>query len=298
MGKKMKSKLKAVAPKAAKPSKPKVLIFGKPGVGKTWSALDFPNVYYIDTEGGADMGHYTTKLEQSGGVYLGIEQGSLDFTTVLNQVMALATEKHPYKTLVIDSITKIFNNEITKEAERLDFEGKKNEFGIDKKPAVALMKRLVSWLQRLDMNVVMIAHEKPLWFKGEQIGETFDCWDKLEYELHLALQIIKQGGSRIAKVRKSRLLGFDDASSFAWSYKDFADKYGRDIIEGEVLQLTLATISQIKELNNLLETIKLPEGQLSKWLTAANAETISDIDTEKADALIKHIRTKYINQGE
>ena len=294
----MKSKLKAVAPKAAKPSKPKILIFGKPGVGKTWSALDFPNVYYIDTEGGADMGHYTTKLEQSGGVYLGIEQGSLDFTTVLGQVMALATEKHPYKTVVIDSITKIFNNEITKEAEKLDGQGKKNEFGIDKKPAVALMKRLVSWLQRLDMNVVMIAHEKPLWFKGEQIGETFDCWDKLEYELHLALQIVKQGGSRVARVRKSRLLGFEDASTFAWSYQDFADKYGRDIIEGDVLQLTLATVSQVKELNSLLETIKLPEGQLTKWLTAYNAETVNDISTEKADALIKHIRTKYINQGE
>jgi len=294
----MKSKLKAVAPKAAKPSKPKILIFGKPGVGKTWSALDFPNVYYIDTEGGADMGHYTTKLEQSGGVYLGIEQGSLDFTTVLGQVMALATEKHPYKTVVIDSITKIFNNEITKEAEKLDGQGKKNEFGIDKKPAVALMKRLVSWLQRLDMNVVMIAHEKPLWFKGEQIGETFDCWDKLEYELHLALQIVKQGGSRVARVRKSRLLGFEDASTFAWSYQDFAERYGRDIIEGTVSQLVLATEKQVEDLRKLMDTIQLPEGQMAKWLTAANAETINDIDTEKADALIKHIRTKYINQGE
>ena len=288
------TKLKAVAPKAAKASKPKILIFGKPGVGKTWASLDFPNVYYIDSEGGADMGHYTTKLEQSGGVYLGIEQGSLDFTTVLNQVQALATEKHPYKTLVIDSITKIFNNEITKESERLDNIGKKNEFGIDKKPAVALMKRLVSWLQRLDMNVVMIAHEKALWFKGEQIGETFDCWDKLEYELHLALQIEKRGGSRVAKVRKSRLLGFEDASSFQWSYKDFAERYGKDIIEGEVSQLTLATDKQIKELKQLLEVIKLPEGQVTKWLTAANAQTIEELDTEKADTLIKHIQSKYI----
>ena len=63
------SRLKAVAPKAAEPSKPKVLIFGKPGVGKTWQALDFPSVYYIDTEGGADLAHYTDKLERSGGVY-------------------------------------------------------------------------------------------------------------------------------------------------------------------------------------------------------------------------------------
>lgn len=292
------SKLKAVQPKEAAPSKPKVLIYGKPGVGKTWASLDFPSVYYIDSEGGADMSHYTSKLEQSGGVYLGIEQGSLDFSTVLSQVQALATEKHPYKTLVIDSITKIFNNEITKEAEKLERLGKVNAFGIDKKPAVALIKRLVSWLQRLDMNVVMVAHEKALWFKGEQIGETFDAWDKLEYELHLCLQIIKNGSNRVAKVKKSRLIGFEDASTFKWSYQEFANRYGKDIIEGKVSQLILATDEQVKELNRLLDTLKLPEGQVTKWLTAGNAETVEELDTEKADKLIKHIRTKFIKGEE
>jgi len=292
------TKLKAVQPKEAAPSKPKVLIYGKPGVGKTWASLDFPSVYYIDSEGGADMSHYTTKLEQSGGVYLGIEQGSLDFSTVLSQVQALATEKHPYKTLVIDSITKIFTNEITKESERLERLGKKNEFGVDKKPAVALIKRLVSWLQRIDMNVVMIAHEKALWFKGEQIGETFDAWDKLEYELHLCLQIIKNGSSRIAKVKKSRLLGFEDASAFPWSYQEFANRYGKDIIEGNVSQLILATDEQVKELTRLLDTLKLPEGQVTKWLTAGNAQAVEELDTEKADKLINYIRTKFIKGEE
>ena len=90
------SRLKAVTPKAAEPSKPKVLIFGKPGVGKTFGALDFPSVYYIDTEGGADLAHYTDKLEKSGGMYLGPEQGNLSFETVMEQVQALATEQHHY----------------------------------------------------------------------------------------------------------------------------------------------------------------------------------------------------------
>ncbi len=35
--------LKGTDPKSAKPSKPKILIYGKPGVGKTWAALDFPS---------------------------------------------------------------------------------------------------------------------------------------------------------------------------------------------------------------------------------------------------------------
>lgn len=290
------SKLKAITPKAAEPSKPKILIFGKPGVGKTWTALDFPKVYYIDCEGGADLAHYTDKLQKSGGVYFGIDQGSLDFNTVLDQIQALATEKHEHKTVVIDSISKIFALEVAREADRL---GDKNAFGADKKPAIALMRRLLSWIQRLDMNVILIAHEKPLWgtdSKGEraEIGVTFDAWDKLEYELHLCINVINVGGKRIAKVKKTRLTGFPDASTFPWSFEEFATRYGKDVIEKNAQQLQLATPEQLSTLNSLLEIVKLPEGQIQKWLTSAGVESFEEMDAAKLQTLIDHIKDKYI----
>ncbi len=289
-----KPKLRAVAPKAAEPSKPKVLIFGKPGVGKTWFALDFPGVYYIDTEGGADLAHYTDKLEKAGGVYLGPTQGSLDFGVVLEQVHALATERHEFRTLVIDSITKLFTLEITREGERL---GDKNAFGADKKPAVAYMRRLVSWLVRLDMNVILIAHEKPLWgidAKGEraEIGVTFDCWDKLEYELHLALNVQKRGASRIARVTKSRLTGFPDADTFELSYDGFASRYGRDVIEKESAPVTVASADQVAELARLLEAVKMPDGWLAKCLERANVERAEDMDADKIEKLIIAVKER------
>src|SRR4051812_37351360 len=113
------SKLKAVAPTAAEPTKPKLLAYGAPGVGKSWFAVDWPSVYYIDTEGGANLPHYLEKLERAGGVYFGPDQGSLDFPTVIEQMQALATEEHPYKTVVIDSLSKLWNTAITHEQERL-----------------------------------------------------------------------------------------------------------------------------------------------------------------------------------
>jgi hypothetical protein len=288
------SKLKAVDPKAAEPSKPKMLIFGKPGAGKTWTSLDFPNVYYIDTEGGADLGHYTDKLKAAGGKYLGVDQGSLSFDTVLEQLQALATEDHGYKTVVIDSITKLFNLEVTKEGERL---GDKNAFGADKKPAIAYMRKLVSWLTRLDMNVILIAHEKPQWgvdSKGErtEIGITFDCWDKLEYELHLCLSIFKAGASHKAKVRKSRLTGFPDATIFDWSYAAFAERYGKDIIEKKPNQIVLATPEQILEANRLLEIVKLSDAdKQDKWISE-NQSMFAEIDSEKMTKIINHLKGK------
>ena len=208
--------------KEAVPKKAKVLIFGKAGVGKTWTSLDFPAAYYADVEGGASREQYTDKLHESGAVYFGPSDGASDFDTLLDEVKTLSSTEHDRKTLIIDSFSKLFNSAVAEEEERLVQAGKKIEFAVEKKPAVRLTRRLIRWLDRLDMNVILICHEKPLWKGGEQIGETYDGWDKLEYELDLTLQIVRQGPKRTAQVRKSRLEAFPDGAHFDWSYADFA----------------------------------------------------------------------------
>jgi len=283
------TKLTAVDPKATEPSRPKITIFGKPGVGKTWGALDFPSVYYIDTEAGADLAHYTDKLKKSGGVYFGREQGSQDFTTVIDQVKALATETHPYKTLVIDSLSKIYNLEVNKEAERL---GEKDGFGASKKPAVRMSGTLIRWLDKLDMNVILICHEKPEWSKGEQIGFVPDAHDKLLYELHLCLRITKEGDSHKARVIKSRLIEFNDGSWFNWSYEDFATKYDKRVMEASAKQVSIASPEQLNEISGLLEIVRLPDGEVEKWFKKANVESFAEMPSEKLAACIAMLKER------
>ena len=283
------SKLKAVDPKAAQPSKSKILIFGKPGVGKTWGSLDFPSVYYIDTEGGANLSHYTDKLKKSGGVYFGPEQGSQDFSEVIGQVKALATEKHEYKTLIIDSLSKIFNNEISKEMDKL---GDKDAFGASKKPAVKLTRQLINWIDRIDMNVILICHEKPVWANGEQSGVTFDAWEKLEYELHLCLNIEKRGASRKAIVKKSRIESFPDQSQFDWSYDEFAKLYGRETLEGASKAIVLATQEQVEELNYLINLYKIDSEIVQKWLDKSKSDSIEEMASNQIQACIDLLKKK------
>lgn len=281
------SKLGAIDPKAAESSRPKTTVFGKPGVGKTWVSLEWPSVYYIDSDVGANLPHYIEKLKRSGGVYFGREQGSQDFATVNEQVKALATEAHPYKTLVIDSLSKIYNLEVNKEAERL---GEKDGFGASKKPAVRMSGTLIRWLDKLDMNVILICHEKPEWSKGEQVGFVPDAHEKLEYELHLCLRITKEGDSRKAFVKKSRLTEFPDGSRFDWSYAEFAKKYDKRIIEAEAKQIVLASPEQLAELAGLLEIVRLPDGEVEKWLKKANVESLSEMGSDKIEACITMLK--------
>jgi AAA domain len=289
------SKLKGRDPITVEPAKPKFVIYSASGVGKTWFALSsFPAVYYIDTEGGATRSHYMELLSKSGGKYVGVEDGSLDFEVVLEQVKALATEKHSFRTVVIDSITKLFNHAIACEAERL---GAANAFGADKKPAIAYMRRLVSALSRLDMNCVLIAHEKAEWGqdgKGERVelGKVADCWDKLIYELDLALHCQKRGASRVAVVKKSRLLGFPEGQNFPLNMAEFSERYGKDVIEKAVTQIKLASEEQVAEINRLVELLKIDKATTDKWLEKANAETVAEFNEAQAAKVIESLKSK------
>lgn len=283
------SKLKAIDPKTAEPSRSKILIYGKPKVGKTWISLDFPSVYYIDTEGGANLPHYTDKLKKSGGVYFGPDQGSQDFDEVIGQLKALATEEHPYKTVIIDSLSKVFNNEIAKEMERL---GDKDAFGASKKPAIRFTRQLINWIDRIDMNVILICHEKSVWSNEKIIGSTFDAWDKLEYELHLLLHIEERGASKKAVIAASRFEKFKKWESFDWSYDEFAKLYGRETLEGKARVLVLATPQQVEEVKYLVDLLKIDPDTTAKWMEKAKSESWAEMESSKIQACIDLLRKK------
>ena len=290
-----KSKLKGKKPEIKNTGHLKMLIFGPSGVGKSWFALDLPNAYYNDTEGGARLAHYQQKLAKSGGVYLGPEDGALSFDDLINQMKALAQEDHGYKTLVIDSITKIYQTAIAETQAKL---GDKDVYGASKKPATAAMRQLMNWITRLDMNVVIIAHETVEWGinpktqQREEIGKTADVFDKLIYDLDLTIQIQKRGNTRVGIVRKSRLLGFPEGEVFDLDYPTFADRYGKDFIEAKPKSITLAKPDQIAEIKRLLEVVKIDEDTIGKWFTKAGASDWSDFNEETAASIITFLTNK------
>lgn len=292
--KKRRPTLLAVSPDAVEPKHPKVLVYGPPGVGKTWASLDFPSVYYIDTEGGADLDHYRAKLRHSGGAYLGPDQGSLDFDVVIEQIQALATERHPYRTVVIDSITKLWLTALSDEQEAL---GSKDVYAAYKKAPTRKFNSLIKWTSRLDMNAIFIAHQKDQWGqddKGQRAmtGYTYDGQEKLEYDLHLVLRIAKVGASRYAYIGKSRLPSFPEHDNFDWSYREFASRYGKDVIEKEAAPLVLATPEQIEELNRLLSVVKMADDWQAKVFKAASVDDWAEMDSDKIESCLKLLKAK------
>lgn len=295
---KPRSKLLAVSPETVEPKKPKVLIWGRGGVGKTWFSLQFPGCYYVDSERGAERDHYREQIKNSGGAYLGPEQGSLDFDILIGQLEALATEEHPYKTVIFDSVTKLFNHAILEEQMRLEDAKKKDEFGASKKPAIKKLNKLLFWINKIDMNVILIGHEKDEYSivngQREATGRTFDAYDKLEYELDFNLRITKIGkgdnAQRFATIGKSRLIGFKEGDMFDFTYEEFAKRYGRDVIEKAVKLIVLATPDQVTEVTKILEVAPLPDGMIEKWLAKAGVESFAEMDNATITKCIEFLK--------
>lgn len=291
--------LKAVKPEVIKESKPKLMISGKSGVGKTFFALDFPAVYYIDVEGGAERKEYKDKLTQSGGVYFGKEQGSQDFNTVIEELKTLATVKHEYRTLCLDSFSKLYNIAAAIAEERVG-----NDYGKDRKEANRPTRQLMRWLEALDMTVILVCHMKDKWERknGELTysGTTFDGYDKLEYDLDLWIEAQKEKSSRRFVVKKSRISAFPEGETFPLNYSEFAKLYGVGIIEKETVPLKMATVEQIEKIKTLIDLLKVEPEIIEKWKTKAKADTWDEFEEDKLEACIKLLedRLKAINGKE
>jgi hypothetical protein len=293
----MAGKLRGKTPCTAAPGKTKGLIFGESGIGKTWFTLGFPAPYYIDTEGGAKGRQYQERLLAAGGAYMGPEDGALDFDAVINEIKLLATETHGYKTLVIDSITKLFQICIANEQERL---GDKDAFGASKKPAVGAMRRLINWVGRLDMNVWFVAHEVAEWGKNEstgqreEVGKIPDVWDKLVYELDLGIRVIRRGKvyPSIGVVHKSRLTGFPLGETFKLDYPTFAERYGKGVIEAAPKAITLISEENANEIARLVAVLKVPETECEKVLTKAAASSWAELSEEHGAKTLAWLNNK------
>tara|TARA_R110002020_G_scaffold179804_2_gene373527 strand:- start:5118 stop:5987 length:870 start_codon:yes stop_codon:yes gene_type:complete len=266
-------KLKAKPP-VGKTKRAKIILSGRAGVGKTYFALDFPSCYYIDVEGSAERDHYADKLAKAGGVYFGQDEGSQDYDTVIEEIVTLATVEHEYKTVVIDSFSKLYATAAGIAEEKVG-----SDFGRDKKEANRPTRRLIRWIDRLDMNVILICHQADQWgkdAKGEQsvIDSTFDGMKRLEYELDLWIEILKEGKSRKGRVRKSRLLGFVEGERFDLVYKDFAECYGKKLINADH-QVThqTATPEQASNLITLCRDAGIPTTTIEKWCEKAGVES-------------------------
>src|SRR3990172_2771707 len=143
----------------AKETRVKLFLFGAMGTKKTRTALQFPNPTVIDMENGTNL--YANEYD------FGVRH-TVDADEVMNAVDWLFNNQHQYKTLVIDPIT-IYWAALQDKYRAIFAQRKKGTAGdkidyyeiqpSDWTTIKAELRRLLRKAMKLDMNLVVTAHE-------------------------------------------------------------------------------------------------------------------------------------------
>lgn len=274
----------------------KCLMYGVAGVGKTMAAISFPKPYLIDTEKGFEHQQYLDKIKENGGCVF----HTTNFEELLSEVKALATEKHEYKTLIIDPLTVIYSNLVDKCA--LDRVTPQNPDGtahgghymaVDRK-----MKQLISLLIKVDMNVIVTSHSKTLYGNNMSVlGQTFDCYKKLDYLFDLVFEINKKGKVREAIIKKTRMVTFPESDRFPFSYDEIANRYGREILEKDC-QALLATPQQISQVKSFIKLMEIKQETIDKWFKKGEATDWDEMSRPVMDCIIAYLKSKQTTSAQ
>jgi hypothetical protein len=275
--------LKAKKPEVKK-NRLKLFMYGPAKIGKSTLAYQFPVPYIIDTEGTTDKQKYVDLINASEGDVLVTQ----DFDELVDQVKELLTVKHKYKTLVIDSLTILYNDLLDKSALKVG-----TEFGRHYGEANKKFKHLINLLLRLDMNVVITSHSKNEYgSKLEVIGTTFDCYKKLDYIFDLILEVQKRGKERMALIKGTRLVEFEENTIFPCSYKEFSTRYSVEALEREAEAQVLATQDEVVECLRLIDLLKIQSDVYQKWLDKSGSETFQEMPKESINKCIEYMKSR------
>lgn len=287
--------LKAIKPEV-KEKRLKLFLFGEAGVGKTLAALQFPNSYVVDTEKGTDF--YANVInKQNSAVFQ-----TLNPDDIKEEVKQLLTTKHPYKTLIIDPITQVYNatqekwTRIFEKYTKSEKEGEIQDFGMRYWAKVkGDFKGLQRLMLQLDMNVIVTSHQKDVYGSNfSKIGVTFDSMRGDDYFFDLVFRISKKGGERIAETIKERAeIGQNKfPPEFVWSYDNFCKFYGKNIIEKESTPVSMATKEQVEMIKALIETVKVDEADINKWFAKADVAEWDEMTSEQIQKCIDFVNKK------
>lgn len=274
----------------------KMFVYGPAGVGKTVAALQFPSSAIIDTEKGTDF--YSDIINNVGSSVLKTN----DPEEIYQQINELLVTKHPYKTLIIDPITQVYNavqekwNRIFEKHAKNQKDAEVQDFGMRYWGKVkGEFKSIQRLLMRLDTNVIITAHQKDVYGSGfTKTGVTFDSMKGDDYFFDLVFRIVNKGGTRFAITEKERATPGKQKfpPEFEWSYENFKKYYGANIIEKDSVPISLANSEQVQMIQNLIETLNIPDEDVDRLKRKFDVDEWSELTEEQINNGIEHFQQK------
>jgi len=136
-------------------------------------------------------------------------------------------------------------------------------------------KAIQRMILKLDMNVIVTAHQKDMYGTGfNKIGVTFDSMKGDDYFFDNVFRLEKRGKDRFAVTEKERAeIGKNKfPEEFIWNYENFKKFYGANILERAAQAVKMATPAQVQQITKLLEVVKVDVDWVDKCFAKADVD--------------------------
>ncbi len=298
----------------------KLFLFAESGCGKSYFCTQFPKAYYIDCEGRIKRQLYVDHLNKNDSVVWQTDK----FDDLLVEVKTLASVKHNYQTLVIDSITPIYTKLLDDCHANLLKLGRKLRFSEEYQEANKRFKKLTDLLRVLDMNVIVTAHSKDKWEDDKANGTTFDAYKKFDYYFEVVMEAKLEKDPKKdmtyykAIIKKSTIVSLQPNHKINFSYEGFKRLYDKELqsftpvpaIEAEEMPLKSAAKvhpmpkpdqvvkQKMKEetknhLMFLMGELQLSNEVKAQWFNKLKVSSIEELSEAKVQHEIQKIEEKY-----
>lgn len=275
----------------------KMFLFGPPGSRKTTSALQFPNAVLIDMEKGSEQ--YNKTIEKAKSVVL----KTTNPDDVLSEIKSLLTEKHEYKTLIIDPVTIFYQSlqekwtRIFEQYAKTEKEKQLQDFGMRYWSRVkSEYKSFLRMLMQLDLNLIITSHQKDIYGPNMQkVGIGPDSMKGDEYVFDYVFRLGIRNDTAIAITEKQRSEPLEPQRfphEFEWSYANFLKFYGKDIIEKEAVPVSMADKKQIEKIKQLTDVVKISDDEITKWWNKADVDCWDEMTSDQIEKCIKFVSKK------
>jgi hypothetical protein len=284
-------KLKGTTPVVKDITRFKSLIYGDHGVGKSHLVCSIPKIYYMDTENLDNYPHFMKMLLKNNSTYSKVN--TLD--EMMDEVKALMTTQHDYKTVVIDSLSPIYAMGVNLETERIEKQTRADvAYSADTKKPKKTIMNLASLLNKLDMNVIIISHEKVDFAKNAIFEKTYTIPKEIGYMLGSVIYLEARGDKRIGRIFKNKgdNLKLFEQVDLTNGYESLVLKTGRETFEEKSVPKTLATEEQLLEYGSLIKILNVPMDTIQEWLTKADAFNASEFTEEQMNKILTHLKNK------
>lgn len=289
-------------PPKAKPPEPqkkrvKMMVFSAPGLGKTTASIQWPKAVIIDMEHGTD--NYSESILKNGGIVL----HTTNPDEVRDEIKTLLTEKHDYRTIVIDPVTILYQaiqekwTRIFSKYADTEKATELQDFGFRYWAKVKSdYKSIMRMLLACDMNVILTAHQKDVYGEGmKKVGFGSDSMKGDEHIFDYVFQLVMDAKGRRTAITKKERAEIGKAKfpqEFEWSYKNFLVYYGQEALERESTPVPLASVEQVGEVKRLLSIVKVDPEFEAECLTKADVDDWADMTAEKIQKTIDFLNKK------